>query len=83
MKMSKQLSRFHGYWEVQAFLDTPFAHELIDYEVRISMDGDSSTRAASEISEYLADTGIFGQIVGHCLCQPRHALSGELCHRYP
>ena len=76
-QVGKQLSRFYGDREVKALLDTPFAIELIDHQVGISINGDSSRRARSEIFQYLADTGIFTHVVGHCLALAHHAMVSQ------
>ena len=45
--------------------DTPFALELIYYQVGISMDGHSPWRARSKVFQYMENTGVFRHVVGH------------------
>src|ERR1035437_3290073 len=65
MQVSEQLFGFNGYREVQPFAYTPFAIQLVYYQVGISMDGDSPWRARSEVLQYLENSCVFRHVVGH------------------
>ena len=72
--MSKQLSRLYGDCEIQALVDPRFAIELVDDQVGITMDRHSPWRSRTQVFQDMQDTGIFGQVAGHCLTLANHAM---------
>jgi len=76
-QLIKQFSGLDGDCEVESFADTPFAVELIDDQVGISMDRHSSWRAGTQVFQDASDTGIFRHVVGHCLAPAHHAMLSQ------